>query len=158
MSKRIKLLLLIIIVLLISGCINGYNSTSLTSDGFARKMKNLDFKLENNITEYEKNKEIVHAYKATEKDDKFTIEFLEFSSSKKANSYFTKEREDLTNNRDENSVFNYSVVDNKEKYTLNTNDNHYIGLTIIDNTILKFNVDSKYSEEIITLTERELGY
>ena len=133
-----------------------YISNSLSSEGFIKEMKKRDFKTTNTIKKHSKEKDIVKAYKATEKDNKYELEFLEFSSTKTATSYFNKEREDLTTKRDEDSVFNYFVIDNKERYTLNEKD-HYILIERINNTIVKFNVESKYSEEIITLLE-ELGY
>ena len=133
-----------------------YISNSLSTEGFIKEMKKRDFKTENNIKKYQKEKNVSKAYKATEKDNKYELEFLEFNSTNNATSYFTKERENLTNTRDEDSVFNYLVIDNKERYTLNEKE-QYILIERINNTMFKFNINSKYSEEVIALLS-ELGY
>ena len=160
MKRILKISILPVLLLLLTGYVyfNNYESKSLTANSFTRKMKKLDFKIDNTIKNYKKNKNIIYAYQAKESKDKYAIEFLEFTSVKTAINYFTKEKNQLNNANDKDSVFNYTVIDDKEKYSINTGDNHYIVMTRSDNTILKYNIDSKYSEEVIKLTEEQLGY
>ncbi len=158
MKKKILKVVIIIVIICLSIAILAFISDKvLNTSDFPRVMENNEFKVENVISKYEKNSDIVHAYEATEKDNKYAITYLEFTSNNAATDYFETEKEALNKTKDKNAVVNYSALNDNEKYSINTDSNHYKTLSKIANTVVYFDVESKYSEEVVEILNK-IGY
>ena len=157
-KKGTIILIISCILIVIIGIISmPYIYKVLNTSDFPRVMENNEFKVENVISKYEKNSDIVHAYEATEKDNKYAITYLEFTSNNTATDYFETEKEALNKTKDKNAVVNYSALNDNEKYSINTDSNHYKTLSKIANTVVYFDVESKYSEEVVEILNK-IGY
>ena len=157
MKKKILIALgiVLVIVILVLGIV--FASKKTKTNTFEGILEKKEFTINNIIKKY-KEKTIIYAYEAVEKDKKYSIIYLEFNNEKSANKYFNKEKKKLSDSKDENAVINYETTNDLEKYSINMSNNHYIVLSKKKNTIVYYDIDSKYSEEVITLVENELKY
>ena len=156
-KKKLKKVLIIVVIILAIITVSALSFMKVSTETFEEKMSAKDFKITNIISKYKKNKDVLRAYEAMEKDDKYAINILEFTSSKTATKYFNKEKERYNNEKDKDSAINYSVQNDRERYSITTDKNRYIMLYKHDSSIVYYDIDIKYSEEVINLLD-ELGY
>ena len=69
-KKLKKLLIIFVIVLAIIG-VSALSFKKVSTDTFEEKMAAKEFKITNIISKYKKNKDVLRAYEAMEKDDKY---------------------------------------------------------------------------------------
>ena len=155
--KKWKKILLIVLGIIVIIAILVLIVIRINTETFEEKMSEKGFAITNIIDNYKKEKTIVRAYEATEKDNKYKISILEFTTSKAATKYFNKEKDRYNSEKDPDSAINYSVQNNRERYTITTAKNRYIVLYKHLSTIVYYDIDIKYSEEVINLLD-ELGY
>lgn len=154
--KRWKKVVIIIAIIIVVIGITIFAISKVNTETFEEKMIKKGFKITNIIKDYKKEKTIVRATEATEKDNKYKINILEFTSSNTATKYFNKEKERYTKEKDADSAINYTNQNDLERYTI-TAKNRYIVLYKYNNMIVYYDIDIKYSDEVITLLD-ELGY
>ena len=157
MKKKILIALGILIGITILVLLIVFAGKRTKANSFEGILESKEFSINNVIRKY-KDKTILRAYEAKEKDNKYSIIYLEFNSSSSADKYFNKEKKKLNDTKIKDAAINYSITNGLEKYTINTSDNHYIVLSKKKNIIIYYDIDSKYSEEVINLVENDLGY
>lgn len=157
MKKKVLIVLGIILGIVILGLIIFFSSKLIKDKSFEGVLEKKEFTINNVIKKY-KDKTIMVAYEGIEKDKKYSITYLEFNSDTSANKYFNKEKKRLNDSKDEDAATNYWLTNKIERYTVNMSNNHYIAISKKKNVIIYYDVDSKYSEEIINLVEHDLGY
>ncbi len=158
MKKWQKILIIVVAVILVIAILI-FAMSKVNKNTFEEKMLKNDFKITDvtSSKKFNKEKTIIKAIETTEKDKKYSIYLLEFSSEKTATDYFNKERKNYNSKKDDDSAINYTVVSNKERYTITMNNNRYINLYRDKNKIVFYDIDMQYSEEVIDLLEK-LGY
>lgn len=157
MKKKVLIVLGIILGIVILGLIIFFSSKLIKDKSFEGVLEKKEFTINNVIKKY-KDKTIMVAYEGIEKDKKYSITYLEFNSDTSANKYFNKEKKRLNDSKDEDAATNYWLTNKIERYTVNMSNNHYIAISKKKNVIIYYDVDSKYSEEVINLVEHDLGY
>ena len=157
MKKKVLIVLGIILGIVVLGLIIFFSSKLIKDKSFEGVLEKKEFTINNVIKKY-KDKTIMVAYEGIEKDKKYSITYLEFNSDTSANKYFNKEKKRLNDSKDEDAATNYWLTNKIERYTVNMSNNHYIAISKKKNVIIYYDVDSKYSEEVINLVEHDLGY
>ena len=151
MKKKVLIVLGIILGIVVLGLIIFFSSKLIKDKSFEGVLEKKEFTINNVIKKY-KDKTIMVAYEGIEKDKKYSITYLEL------NKYFNKEKKRLNDSKDEDAATNYWLTNKIERYTVNMSNNHYIAISKKKNVIIYYDVDSKYSEEVINLVEHDLGY
>lgn len=157
MKKKLLIALGIILGIVVLSVTIFFSSKLIKNTSFEGVLEKKKFTINNVIKKY-KDKTIIVAYEGIEKDKKYSITYLEFNNEKSAKKYFNKEKKKLNDSKDENAATNYWLTNDVERYTVNMSNNHYIAISKKKNIIIYYDVDSKYSEEVINLVEHDLGY
>lgn len=162
-KEFIKIGLLLILVLFVTGCGNKYNSTNdndtntsnkaLTADNFKEKLnKEKKYLITDDTDLYKKQKFVKKVYIASDKDSNYQVVFYEFDNYENSINFYNdikklikEDESDYTDNEDNQTDHN--------KYILESSDNYYV-LSQIDNTVVYVSTLIEYKNQVNTIIEK----
>lgn len=127
---------------------------SISADDFVKKMEDNSYKTNDISDQYSDNSEIKSVVLGF--NDKFQIEFYEFSSEGMASASFEKNRE-IFKDEEGSSVIKNSVEMGNHGFYESTTNGDYSCVSYIDNTML-FVKSSKENKKEIKSIIKKLGY
>lgn len=129
---------------------------SITASEFYDKMEDKGYYLQDATNQFSAYDYIKQVYLALESDNKYQIEFYEFSDESYAMSFYENNKSIFESSK-ANSASNTNVnLKNSSKYTLSSNGS-YKSLSRIDNTLIYIDIDSEYEDEVKDIL-KDLGY
>ena len=150
--KKIKILVLIILMVLISAC--SLTKEAIDEDDFNRIMISEGFKVTNVINEYVEAPYFEEAFIA-EKDG-YEIQFYELEDDSFAKKIYNANKQQMESAKI--GTYMESNVDliNNNKYSVDTQGTYTV-VSRIDDTIVYLSVNSKFKEEVNSILKK-LGY
>lgn len=153
MKKKLLIVLVLLTLVLTTGCTN---KEAKTSKEFIKIMENNKYEIVNVKKQFENYAQVKEATIAIEQSKNYQIEFYVMSDEKNAKSFYENNREIFKENATNSNVNTEVNLGNYSKYT-QTSNGKYSVISRIDNTIIYLNVDEKNKENIEEILET-LGY
>ena len=153
MKKKLLIVLVLLTLVLTTGCTN---KEAKTSKEFINIMENNKYEIVNVKKQFENRAQVKEAIIAIEQSKNYQIEFYVMSDEKNAKSFYENNREIFKENATNSNVNTEVNLGNYSKYT-QTSNGKYSVISRIDNTIIYLNVDEKNKENIEEILET-LGY
>ena len=151
----IVVIFVICIAFVIGVAFTNYNKerTSITSEEFKQIMEKKEFFM---IDATSQNEYIKKVYNAVESDNRYQIEFYEYTDSDIANKFYKNMYYKLESDKGNANLRTNINLKNYSKYTL-TAKGRYTILSRINNTIMYVSVSDEYKDDVKGIIE-ELGY
>lgn len=160
MNKKIAIIVIILIIVGagIIGAITLMNKekTPITAEKFRITMKQKDYVINDVNDQFSEYDTIKQVYVASDSSYNYQIEFYELSDELSATSFYNSNVANIQAVETSTSAQTSINGKNYSKYTLSTGE-EYMVISRIGNTILYFNVNSNYKNEVKKIVE-ELGY
>ena len=168
MNKKTIIIIILLIILILGLIVGGTifsikklstimeDKESITASEFYDKMEDKGYYLQDATNQFSAYDYIKQVYLALESDNKYQIEFYEFSDESYAMSFFENNKSIFESSKG-NSASNTNInLENSSKYTL-SNNGSYKSLSRIGNTLIYIDIDSQYKDEVKDILEY-LGY
>ena len=154
----IVVIFIICIAFVIGVAFTNYNKerTSITSEEFKLIMENKEFFMIDATSQNTENEYIKKVYNAVESDNRYQIEFYEYTDSDIANKFYKNMYSKLESGKGKAYSRTNINLKNYSKYTL-TAKGRYTILSRINNTIMYVSVSDEYKDDVKGIIE-ELGY
>lgn len=152
--KKIKVLLLIILVVLLSAC--GIKKEAIDEEEFNRIMTKEGFRISNVYQQVVGYGYFDDAYIAVEKDGKYQIEYYELDEDSNALNFYNANKKIFEASKTDNSIYTNVDLPDNSKYTLTTKDSYKV-ISRIEDTVVYLDVDKKYKNEVNNILKK-LGY
>lgn len=159
-NKKVLIITLISLgIFIILSLIIGYyffikfnNKKPLSEEEFKNIMETLSYKVENTKENYSEYEEIKNVLKVSE-ENKYEITFIIFEEDEYALRYYRNAKSYFNARKDNYSTNSYVNFKNYSKYTFTQNDN-YVSITRIKNTILNIISKSENKKEIKNIIKK----
>lgn len=152
--KKLKFLLLVVFVTLLSACVT--KRESIDEDEFISIMTNEGFNIVNIEKQFAEYGYFEEAYVAVDKSGNYQIEFYELENDSYAINFYNTNKETFEASKTGSSVYTNVDLTDSNRYTLTTEDSYKV-LSRIDETVVYLNVDKEYKNEVINILKK-LGY
>lgn len=154
----IVVIFIISIVAIIGVILTNYNKekTSITSEEFKQIMENKEFFMIDATSQNTENEYIQKVYNAVESENRYQIEFYEYTDSDIANRFYKNMYSKLESGKGNSYSRTNISLKNYAKYMLTSNGRYTI-LSRVNNTIMYVSVSDEYKNEVKEIIE-ELGY
>ena len=150
--KKIKLIICLFIIVILSGC---DTKSAITNEKFIKEAKNNNYYV-SDITSQYSGVSYIESANLAYVENEWQVEFFVFESTTKAMRMFDKNKEKFKSYR-----FNYSSeydlnMNNYSIYSL-TSNNKYMYISRVENTLIYVSTIEQHKDEVTKFIEK-LGY
>jgi len=152
--KKIKTLMLVVLVVLISACSS--KKEAIDVDRFKEVMRDNSYYVVNSKEQFSEYDYIIESYIAINSDKTFQIEFYKLSDVDNSIAFYNYNKDIFDASKTSNSVYTDINLNNNSKYTLTTDDSYKV-LSRIDDTVVYVNTNKEHKDDIKSILKK-IGY